>query len=613
MRLLNMFSLRRAAAAMGLLLSACSLLPTTVWESEAWNGRIEEAVFDAAADRVACRLADGRVVIREWSGGGAARAFSTGPYAVTAIAISGDGERVVWGDTSGRLHRWAPGAEPASVKLEDSALTGLAMDPVGMVAGAASSGTKAWFREVEGLEPEATRKLYLEQVRAFASDPTGTIFLAADHQGRLQRVAVDSSLSKTGSLSGIGARGATCADSADVTWLCWDEAGTLFFLDDSLDTLATLDLGNSPVTAHFYDSDNDRLLLGFRDGRLLTILLGARELVEEPLEIFNEPVVGLGGQPDGTLLAVTESGRILASQGNAFEPLCEPIFNGHLLRAHASLRAGVATVVTDSAPGLLSLADGSRRSDAEQAAGIVLDSAIFHGRQGSGPVELVLDPDTLAIQVEGDILSEPYPLDDYWTPTRIAAAAWSPQIALMSADGEIRVLDQTSTGLSEISQYGAEPPYLWGDLEFTANASGVRRLESADAASFRAPDGPFQMEVSGAGSVALNRIESDPVFLAWPDLLPATGGGMWSGYLGNIHAVSHPWIQQREFGWAYLVPSAETSWFWFAGEGWLAGSPANGPWLYAHEAENWLYTFVGQYPTDWVYDFSGSEWRRFGH
>lgn len=611
MRLPDTLVRRTAVACLALLSSYCSLFSTTVWRSHVWNGRIEEAVLNAAADRAACRLAGGRVVVRGLSEGSPVHAFSTAPYAVTAIAISADGGHVAWGDASGRLFRWSPGDEPLSVTVEDSAMTGLAMAPDGASLGVASSGTRISFRQFEDLDQTAYRNPGLEQVRMLAVDSSGTDYLAADHGGQLVRVSVDSSTRSYGSLAGIGVRGCVYADAGDVAWLCWDESGSLFFLGDSLEVRAQLELGDSPVTAHFYDREGERLLLGSRDGRLRAVSMVPGELAEDPLGAFGEAVVGIGMRTDGRLVVVTESGRMLAAQGNGFDPFEEPALSGRLLRAHTSLRAGVATVLTDSGPDLLSLADGNRRVEAGESQGIVLDSAIFHGHNGSGPVMLVLDPQSLSLRLEGDGLSQPFSVND-WTPTRIASAPWSPRIALMSSSGEVRILEESATGLMEGFRSDPDPSVIWEDLAFNEDGSGVRRSASAGLPSVIAPDGPFQLEVSEVGVLALKGVDSDPLFLAWPDLVPASGGGMWSGYLGKIRAVNRSWFHQREYGWGYLLPSADTSWFWFPDEGWFAGSPLDGPWLYSDEGGNWVHTLVDRNPTDWIYDFSSAKWRRFG-
>ncbi len=589
----------------------CSLQATTIWESDTINGRIEKAVFDAEAGRMACRLSGGRVLIRDLGQPGSSRMFSTEPYEVAEIAISGDGSAVVWGDIFGRLYRWAHGKELLFVDTDACALTGLTVSPDGSMVAVASSGVAASLRATGGLSVERSRALSLGQVRALAMDPSGENLLAADHAGLLQRVDMYSASRSSGRLDSIGARGALNVEAGQVEWVVWDEAGSLFFLDAALVKLATVELGNSPVTASHYEAAGQELWLGFRNGSLLLISLAEGNLGETTLLAeFEEPVVGLGGKGDGTVLVMTESGRLLASGESGFSLVSEPAFEGQPLRLQVSLMAGIASIMTDRGDRILSLANGSRQARPVPSDGIILDSAIFHGFSGSGPIHLILDPDSLELRLDGKVLPAPIPIEG-WTPDRIAADAWSPRIALMSALGEVRLIEQTRQGFSREVLLYSPITTLWEDVEFDQNGE-IQRRQAEATTSLPAPDGPFRLDLGEEGGIAFARLEADPALLTWPDLSPSPNGGMQGGFLGRIRALRHPWFLQREFGWGYVLPFGGISWFWFPGEGWLAGSPDFGSWLFSETTGDWIYTLVDDTDCHWIYDFAGKKWRQFG-
>jgi hypothetical protein len=396
-----------------------------------------------------------------------------------------------------------------------------------------------------------------------------------------------------------------------VKWVVWDVAGEVILLNASLEVIERIDTGGQVITTVLADAAGHRLLLADSHGKLHQIAFSDYTLKTLSGASGEAPIVGLGGNRNTGFYAVTEFGEWLTSASGDRWEVSHPSLRGNILRAHASLQAGGATVVTDQEARTFSLAHGGARSPFAENGDIVLDSAIFHAFGKSAPLRLVFKRGDLSLRLEGESLPDAFLIEEDWSPVRITASPWTPNLALMSADGQVRVYEAQPEGLIEISRLDPVAGQLWEDLAFTEDGSSVTRIRAPAPTQVAAPDGPFELRMNPAGSLAFYRIESDPAVLAWPDLRPADGGGMESGYFGNIRAIRNPWILQREFGWGTFSASQDMNYFRFPGEGWLAGNAQLGSYLYSYNRDNWIYTLIPDFPSDWIYDFAARQWRRF--
>jgi hypothetical protein len=582
----------------------------TIWEHEAWNGTIEKAVFSADASRVACAMTDGRILVRDMDTGEVLLMQSATPNSITQIDISSDGQRVAWGDVSGMLRSWSSEGGVVSLNAGEMALTGLALSPDGTKVSYMGNGVQFGMRNTSDLKSIDLRSLYIEQVHALATDSTGDLILAGDHSGRVVRVkrSTGSKLSKT--LSSEGIRGALFLSGGPAEGVVWDDSGNLLFVDSGLLVTASVQLGEVSVSCVIEDGARDRLIVATSGGLVVAVDRTRLQLLDPALAMLDQPAVGLGIQGDGGIIAMDQSGTTWNITTDTVQVAAAPAFSGQTLRGDISIRAGIASFITTEGGWVSRLSDGDSQEIDPGASGILLDVAIYHGREGDCPVQLVLDRETLVLRITGPCLQEDIIVEE-WTPTRIASGVWRNQIALMSLDGSVILLEEGAEGFNEVLSEDALPGTFWDDIAFVDNDSDFLRMEQSVENSFPAMDGPFLMEISPARGMQLSSIETDPVFFAYPDLLPSPQGGMDTGLFGIIQAMSEPWILHREFGWGYFVPNSVTSWYWFQNEGWLASAGSYSPFLYSDSTEDWLYTLVSKQASNWVYDYSLGEWRVF--
>lgn len=601
----------RLATALLVLLPLTSGHCETLWETFAPGGRVEQAIFSADASRVACRMANGRVMLLDLNDSSQNVEFSTAPYAITHVRLSGDGNRLNWGDTNGTLYIWSPGSGLISRTVEEAGLTGIAANVDGQTIAVSGSGVYGYVFQTANPDSPARRNLGLEQIMAVAGKPDGSRFLAVDHNGWLAEFSGESYSVKKATLDMETPTGLQHVGTGPVEWMIQDVAGSIIFLDAALDVVAETDSGSHEVTTIFYDPAGNRVLIGNASGMIRSLSLADYSLSEAPLAELDDAVVGLGSGPSGSLLAMTGSGDLYSTSA-AGEWVPARALHGHVLRGEASLQTGVGTIVTDRETALYNLNDGSARKHNDVGPGILLDSAIFHGLFGRAPVYLLMDPETLTTRLEGSPLRESYLVEDGWMPVRVACAPWLPQLALMSTDGEVRVFEDGYGGLVEIMRLDAYAGEIVDDLAFSEDQTTVRRFTDSAMGPFPATDGPFQLSLSITGMLSLARAGAHPAFRAWPGLVPVLGGGMDSGYFGEIRAIAGHWAFHQEFGWSWYDADSSMSYFQFPNEGWLAGNPDLGGYLYSYDNSHWIYNLSADFSTDWIYDFAQDRWRVFG-
>ncbi|MGC9449984.1 MAG: WD40 repeat domain-containing protein [Oceanipulchritudo sp.] len=583
----------------------------TVWEGNTWGGSIQEAAFSAGANRVACAMTDGRMLVRDLGTGQLLLEGNVAPMGLTGVRISADGQRAVWGDVSGMLHSWSPADGMQSIHAGDMALTGLALTEDGTKVAVMGNGAQFRMRDAATFDSIDVRNPGLEQVHALAVDSSGNWVLGGDHSGRAMLVNRATGATQYGLVSESGLQGGLLVPDEPVELLLWDREGTLFFLDGSLNITGTLHLDGTALTSVIQDPLHERLIVSTRAGMVAAVSLETRALEGPALAMLEEPAAGLGIRGDGSLLALDRSGRIWRLQDGLVEEEGTLFAEGKILRAEPDLRTGTGTILTSKGGWLAQLSDGGTEVMDPGPQIVLLDAGIYHGRSGSAPVLLLLDKETMELRLTGESLPEEY-IIDAWTPARVACGTWTPRIALMSADGETRVLEEGLDGFFEVRCIDPVPGKVFWDIAYIENDADVLRSEEAEAETFPGMDGPFQLEGQSGGPVRFSSIETHPAILAWPDLAPLPGGGMDAGCFGIIRATRDAWIQQREFGWGAVHHAGGLNYLWFAGEGWLAGTEDRGPFLYSYNQDNWFFTLQAEYPTDWLFDFSLSDWRRFG-
>lgn len=594
-----------------LLLSSMPLHADPIWTNPGGNGRIEAAAFSADASRVAFRMVDGSVVLKSLGEPESIQVFSTAPHAATSLALSDDGTTLAWGDASGTLHLWSATNGLNKMRLSDAGLTGLALSADGSIVCAAGEGVRAWIKRTANFGYVGSPILNLQQVIALAADDSGDHFMALDQAGQLALFSSDSGSVQTEELAMDTPVGLAHVGHDSVHWVIWDTGGNISLVGSALEIIKTIDTGGLKITALFPDPDINRLLIADDRGILYKVSLQEYTLNKLSETRADDPIVGLGGTEKAGYFGISEFGKQVTSPDGETWQSAQPNLRGHVLRAHTSLRSGLATVLTDQEVRTFSLTDGSDKVSAFEDSEIVLDTAIFHTNGKDAPLRLVLNTDDLSLLLKGDSLPGSAMLEDDWSPVRLATDPWAPRLALMSTEGEVRIYDLQSEGLVEFGRLDPVPGSLWEDLEFTEDGASVSRIRAVTHAHVPAPDGPFELRMNPAGSLVFQRIETDPAFLAWPNLRPADGGGMESGYFGNIRAIRHPWFYQREFGWGYVSASQDMNYFRFPGEGWLAGNARLGAYLYSYGNDNWIYTLIPDFSSDWIYDFAQGQWRRF--
>ncbi len=450
-----------------LLTAAPPALPAAgdLWRSEGLDAPIVQGVFSADGSTLAVRTADGRIVVRDLGGARDAFAFSNPPYPVAALSLSANGAQAAWGDYRGNLYRWSTAAG-----LRQTAVGGAALGAVGQTADGAEivvagDGSAHAFLRASDLAVVHSQSTGIEQVHALALDATAATVFTGDHSGQVQRIARSGTQYSTSSrkVSNVGIRGLLLAPGSGGPLLCWDQDGRLRFLSPAnMAEQASLNIGAVPVRSAAHNGAGI-LFLGLADGAILSVNLDTRT-VSRGAEL-DAAVVGLHALNDGTLLALTEHGALHAVGGPAPGPLLEPPLRGRLAAAGLSLATGIGTLDTDMGAFRLRLADGAAQPEEAGAAGRPLAGAVLRRPQGPVVVRLTLEAGGLSLVADPAAACAPMAIGD-WTPVALAAALWSPRLALMSGDGalQIRILEGGELRLERA--VAADPSALWTAVRF---------------------------------------------------------------------------------------------------------------------------------------------------
>lgn len=594
-----------------LLAGAVSL--AAIWEREALNGQIAQAVISEDGRQVAYQFIDGRVLLRSLADSEPAVMHSSAPYALTQLALSADGSVAVWADTSGRLHRYTKAEGLQSVQLGEAALTGFALgSDTGLVC-VAGDGTTAWLRTQANLGSQATRNLEIEQVCAIAADATGDSFALIDHAGNLRKISADSSALTSRQLTTQTPQGMRHVDMAGIEWLVWDAEGVVHFLDTSFKPVESRQTGWLAISACYVDRRAQSILLGNRSGGIYTIDAGGSGLSElQQVAALPTAVIGLGANADGDWIAITAQGAHYRNGAAGFELVAAPSVLGSITQLHANLLTGVGSIVTQSGGWAVDLATGDSQPLPVPEAQLLLDTVLFEGLQGRGRVYLLMDSATHTLQLQGATLLRSYPIDSDWTPCKLLAASWHPRIALIAATGATRILEEQADGWVELARTTSTGMLDWDAYRFNSDETALVHDAGTTGEGLAALNGPFHYTLKPTGSLSFERAAGAQAFVVWPQLTPTAGGGMDAGYFGNIMALQENWFLHGAYGWGHYATTPSAHWFWFADEGWLAGAAELGSYLYAEATADWIYSLAALYQTDWIYDYSRAGWRRFG-
>jgi hypothetical protein len=472
----------------------------TLWTVDSIHNRVEKAASSEDLGTIAYALADGRLLIRDIDSGATRLVAENAPYAISDVTVSASGDRVAWADYSGRVYSWTAGEEAVSNVPDGAAFRGLSLMDGGRMLIGGGSGKQAYLYNAETLALKVAPQADLEQVMAGCGDSEGTRFALGDHRGQVSLFSGSgTSWQRKGlRVSEVAIRQMAYYSSASSPLvLAIDDDNILHAVDvESQQATADLFLGEGSITGVLPDVDRGRLLVGTRDGRLLGVdVTDPASLSLETISTLEQEVVALRLHPDeGEAVIMTADGGMHTYRSGQWETLSVAPWSGAASSVAASVQSGRVLVDGDRDARVLSLASGELqpRIAAEDGRIRIPAQAMVPDAAGAQQARLYLDGDDGLLETRaasGDMLSSTR--FEGWVPTYMASAAWKQRLAVMSADGALRILEPGQTGWEVTLTLESRSEFFWKDLHFDGedayvvqtSAGAIRVLDIAEASA----------------------------------------------------------------------------------------------------------------------------------